>query len=322
MPEISVIIPVKNGATSLVSCLQSICNQSIADQLEIIILDSMSTDNSREIAEKFGAKIINIPNGTFNHGLTRNIGVENALSNLLYFTVQDASIADECMLENMLEHFEDSSVMAVVGHQAVPHEKDKDPFLWYSPYDKPEVTIRKVLDVAFFLNLSINEKKSLIAWDNVVSMYRKRVLIEQPFVKTGFAEDWVWSYQALLKGWKLLRDSSFVVYHYHHQSFKYNFNVAFTTNYHFYIFFKFKPHVPALVFPVIRVTYHLLKNKSLSFGQKIYWIINNYAGRLGTWGSVINFIVRLKLGGEKSIDEGFLKYCKEIPQGKQKEPVL
>jgi rhamnosyltransferase len=322
MPEISVIIPVRNGAASLERCLQSICNQSIADQLEIIILDSMSTDNSRELAAKFNAKIINVPDGTFNHGLTRNIGVENSSGNFLYFTVQDASIADDCMLENMLKHFDDLSVVAVVGHQAVPHEKDKDPFLWYKPYDKPEIAIRKVEDVALFLNLSTIEKKSLIAWDNVVSMYRKRILIEQPFMKTEFAEDWVWSYQALLKGWKLLRDSSLVVYHYHHSSFTYNFNVAFTTNYHFYKFFKFKPSIPALAFPIIQTTYHLLKNNSLSFGQKFYWIINNYAGRFGTWGSTIIFLTRLNWGGEKSIEKGYEKYCKEIPQGKQNEIAL
>lgn len=317
--KISVVIPVKNGADTLEKCLGSLRNQTIGDELEIIIPDSMSTDGSREMALKYGAIIIDIATGTFNHGLTRNTGVQHASGELVFLTVQDAWIAENDMLEKMAKHFEDPDVMAVVGHQAVPHEKDKNPLIWYNPCSKPGVTVRHVEDKKAFKKLTQEKQQSLVGWDDVVSMYRKSALIQQPFVKTEFAEDWVWSYHALLNGWKLLHDSSLIVYHYHHQSYKYAFNLAYTYNYHFYKFFKYKPSLPSLVKPMMRATYHLLKNKKLSFKEKLYWIIQNGFSRWANYFSTINFLTRLKVNGESGIEKGYNKYCKTIPQGKQKK---
>jgi rhamnosyltransferase len=299
-------------------CLESIHNQTITNQLEIIILDSMSTDKGRDIAEKFKTKIIEIPADSFDHGLTRNIGVKHAKGEFVYLTVQDAWIANTDMLEKMVSHFEDADVMAVAGHQAVPHEKDKNPFLWYRPYSTPGVTEKWIKDVDAFKALPLKEQQSLVSWDNVVCMYRKNALLKQPFVSTAFAEDWIWSYHALLKGWKLFHDSSLVVYHYHHNSYRYAFNSGYTINYHFYKFFKYKPILPSLAMPVIRATYHLLKNKTLSLHERFCWIMHNAAGRTGNFISTFNFLLRLKTGGERGIEKGYHKYCRSIPQGKQK----
>ena len=321
MAGISIIIPVKDGEATLERCLQSIRDQTINDELEIIVLNSMSTDKSVAIAERFNAKIIDIPNGTFDHGLTRNTGMQNASYGLIYLTVQDAWISKNDMLEKMSKHFDDAKIMAVSGHQAVPHEKDKNPFLWYKPYSPPQVTERLVTNMEAFEKLSQNKQQSMVSWDNVVSMYRRSALIEQPFIKTEFTEDWVWSYQALLKGWKLLHDSSLIVYHYHHQSYSYTFNAVYTKNYHFYKFFRYLPSLPPLVMPMIRATWHLLRNKQLSFREKLYWIVHNSSATLAGYFSTSNFLFRLKIGGEKAIEKGYNIYCKVIPQGNQKNNI-
>ncbi len=315
--KVSVVIPVRNGEATLERCLESLRKQTIGNSLQIIIPDSMSTDESRVIALKYGAEVIDIAEGTFNHGLTRNIGVEHATSELIYLTVQDAWIAQEDMLERMAEHFNDLAVMGVTGHQAVPHERDKNPILWYKPYSMPEVKERRVTDIDKFKKLSSHEQSSLIAWDDVVSMYRKNALTELSFIETEFAEDWVWSYSALMKGWKLLYDPSLVAYHYHHQSFRYAFNLAYTYNYHFYKYFGYKPKLPRTIKPVAEASYHLLKNNNLSLKEKVSWIIHNMGYRLANYFSTIDFLLRMR-GGQKSIEKGYIKYCKAIPQGKQK----
>lgn len=318
-PAISVVIPVKNGEATLKRCLQSIAEQSIFHDVEIIVLNSMSSDKSMEIVKQFNARIINIPSAAFNHGLTRNEGVKQARAPLIYFTVQDAWIATNDMLEKMAKHFTRKEVMGVAGHQAIPHEKDKNPMLWYRPYSEPGITEKVVTDNRYFDSLPVREQQALIGWDNVVAMYRKEALTEQPFVETEFAEDWAWSYHAVRRGWKLLHDSSLVVYHYHHRNFRYAFNVAYTGNYHFYKFFKYKPTLPPVIMPVVRTTYHLLKNKNLSFRKKIYWIMHNTSGNVASYFSTINFLTRLKLGGFKSVEAGYRKYCDEVPQGRQKK---
>ena len=278
----------------------------------------MSTDNSREIARQYGAQLFDIPAGTFDHGLTRNAGAEKATGDLVYFTVQDAWIRDDNMLEKMARHFETPEVIAVTGHQAVPHEKNMNPMLWFRPVSTPKITEKVIDRKVAFDRLSPGAQQALISWDNVVAMYRKEALTTQPFIATEFAEDWIWSYNALLNGWKLLHDSSLVVYHYHHQSYGYAFKSRYTISYHFYKYFKYKPALPAVLLPSIRATYHLVKNKKLSWCEKAYWIRHNTSATLANFFSVLNFLTRLKAEGEKGIQKGYNKYCKRVPQGRLK----
>ena len=278
----------------------------------------MSTENSREIANRYEAKIIPIPDGTFNHGLTRNIGAQNASGDLLFFTVQDAWLSENDLLEKMAKHFEDEKVMGVTGHQAVPHEKDKNPMLWYQRFSEPKVVIREIKDVEEFKRSSQANQQFLIAWDNVVAMYRKSALIEQPFVATQFAEDWIWSREALLGGWKLIYDPSLVVYHYHHSGYNYAYKVAFAVNYHFYKFFNFKQCIPGIFLPMVKATYHLSKNSQLTMREKWYWMFHNYATRIGTFNSHVNFVFHNYIGGIKSVEKRYNQVCKKIHQGEQK----
>lgn len=318
LPRISVVIPVKNGAKTLEQCLDSLHKQTLSVPLEIIIADSMSTDESREIAARNGAKIVSIPTGEFDHGLTRNIGVKHATGDLIFFTVQDAWLSTNDLLSKMAGHFKDPELMAVGGHQAVPHHKDKNPLIWYRPVSEPGLTEKKIIDLAVFEAMTNKQQQDLISWDNVVAMYRKRALVEHPFVQTAFAEDWIWSEQALRKGWKLLHDSSLVVYHYHHQGFRYVFNTSYTINYHFYRYFGYSPTLPPVLMPALRSIYHLGKHGQLSVKEKCYWILHNISALVARWSSAHNFLHRLKRHGEKGIEQGYTLYCKTIPQGKQK----
>ncbi|MEO9145226.1 MAG: glycosyltransferase family 2 protein [Ginsengibacter sp.] len=316
--KISVIIPVKNGAQTLEKCLSSIRNQTTGNT-EIIILDSMSEDGSREIATKYNAKIVQIVEGTFNHGLTRNIGTQQATGDFLFYTVQDAWISENDLLEKMAKHFDDEKVMGVTGHQAVPHEKDKNPMLWYHRFSEPKMVIREVQDVQQFKRSAQSIQRSLIAWDDVVAMYRKSALIEQPFVETQFAEDWIWSRDALLRGWKLMYDPSLVVYHYHHSGYSYAYKVAYAVNYHFYKYFNFKPNNSGMLMHLVRTTYQLLKNPNLTIKEKLYWMCYNYRTTFGTINSRINFLFHKYMGGIKSVEKRYHKVCKIIPQGNHKE---
>jgi len=313
--KVTVIIPVKNGAQTLEKCLSSIRNQTVKN-IEIIVLDSMSKDNSKEIALRFDAKIVEIPEDTFNHGLTRNIGANQATGDLLFYTVQDAWLAENTMLEKMVKHFENEKIMGVCGHQAVPHEKDKNPMLWYRRYSEPQIQIREIKNADIFKKSKQAIQQSLIAWDDVVAMYRKTALMQQPFAETQFAEDWIWSRDALLRGWKLIYDPSLVVFHYHHSGYRYAYKVAYAVNYHFYKYFNFKPCVPDLFTEVAKSIYHLGKNPELKLKEKLYWVSQNFLSKLGTFNAHVNFLIHSYLGQIKSIEKRYKKVCRKIPQGK------
>lgn len=58
-PKLSVIIPVYNAEQYLHQCLQSVVNQTIFDQLEVVAVNDGSTDASAKILERFSAKYPN-----------------------------------------------------------------------------------------------------------------------------------------------------------------------------------------------------------------------------------------------------------------------
>ena len=54
MPTVSLILPIRNEATHIRGCLQSIAQQDFPhEQMEIIIADGLSTDDTKEVVEAF-----------------------------------------------------------------------------------------------------------------------------------------------------------------------------------------------------------------------------------------------------------------------------
>ena len=67
--------------------------QEIYRELEILIVDSGSTDCSLEIARRHGAVVHEISASEFSHGGTRNRIMEMALGEHVAFLTQDATPA-------------------------------------------------------------------------------------------------------------------------------------------------------------------------------------------------------------------------------------
>jgi glycosyltransferase involved in cell wall biosynthesis len=91
---VSVIIPVYNSSPYLESCLQSVIKQSY-QQLEILVINDGSTDNSQTIIEQFIQKDNRIKGLTQeNHGLgyTRNRGILQSKGKYLFFLDSDDEI--------------------------------------------------------------------------------------------------------------------------------------------------------------------------------------------------------------------------------------
>ena len=86
---ISVIINVYNGEKFIKKCLDSVINQTYKD-LEILIINDGSTDNTLKICESYKDKRIKIIT-TENLGLalSRNVGIDNAKGEYIYFIDAD-----------------------------------------------------------------------------------------------------------------------------------------------------------------------------------------------------------------------------------------
>lgn len=320
MFSITVIIPVRNGSLTLSRCLESILAQTISSKIEILILDSQSNDDSLNIAKKYKAKIFNIPVETFNHGLTRNLGANLSNSEFLYFTVQDAFIDDVNMLEKMLKHFDNASVNAVTGHQAVPIDKNTNPALWFNPVSssKPEYRVYKKGE----FNLLPNKiQLSMCNWDNVVAMYRRTALISLPFRNTNFSEDCLWAKDALNEGMLIARDPSLVVYHYHHENFRYRFKVNFIISYIFFYNFHISTSPRFQLIHLMKRFWRIFRFSNLGLMSKTYWCYYNFVTSLADFLSQSIFMFLKLIGGRFFLERVFNYFTKIAPQGSQRTKI-
>jgi 2-polyprenyl-3-methyl-5-hydroxy-6-metoxy-1,4-benzoquinol methylase/glycosyltransferase involved in cell wall biosynthesis len=110
---ISVVIPTKNGGDDFRRIVAMIARQKGFREVEIIIVDSGSIDKTIELAEQFGAKVIEILPEEFTHSYARNLGARHASGQYLLFTVQDALPPSESWLSELFNVIKNNRVVAV-----------------------------------------------------------------------------------------------------------------------------------------------------------------------------------------------------------------
>lgn len=99
MPKISVVIAAYNVDKYLKCCISSILNQDIED-LEVIIVNDGSTDNTRNIIEELQEKdkrIVLIDQSNSGVSKTRNVGLDKATGEYVLFVDGDDWIQDNCL---------------------------------------------------------------------------------------------------------------------------------------------------------------------------------------------------------------------------------
>jgi glycosyltransferase involved in cell wall biosynthesis len=91
MPEVSVVIPAYNSAKYLPETIESIISQSFKD-IEIIIIDDASTDNTSDIIARINSSDIRYFRLEANHGgpsRPRNVGIQKAKGEFIAFCDSD-----------------------------------------------------------------------------------------------------------------------------------------------------------------------------------------------------------------------------------------
>ena len=109
-PQISLIIPVYNAESYLVRCIDSVLGQDYPN-LEIVLINDGSTDNSGKICDEFAQKysnlrVFHIPNG--GASLAREKGIEVARGEYLTFVDSDDYVAPNYVstMYNLLKKYE------------------------------------------------------------------------------------------------------------------------------------------------------------------------------------------------------------------------
>ncbi|MFQ5444715.1 MAG: glycosyltransferase family 2 protein, partial [Nitrospinales bacterium] len=123
MFKVSVIIPTYNCASILMECLHSIRHQNYPQEMvEIIIVDGFSKDKTRQVAEKFGAVVLD--NAFVIHPLGRPIGIRVATGNLILCLDSDNILPEKGWMQKMTAPFRDEEIIAAEPLYYVAEETD------------------------------------------------------------------------------------------------------------------------------------------------------------------------------------------------------
>lgn len=207
---ISVVIPVKDGGADLDRCLAGIAAQRIDEEVEVVVVDSGSTDDSAGRARAAGAVVREIRPEEFGHGRTRNLGVGIARGDLVAFTSQDAVAGDEHWLARLAAAARSAPDVAGAYGRQLPHADARPPEQFFLEFlYGPRARVQR---------LEADEELTFEAtlFSNVNAAVSRSLLERFPFRDDlTMSEDQEWSRRVLRDGYSLVYEPLAAVRHSH-----------------------------------------------------------------------------------------------------------
>ena len=185
---VSVVMRSYNDAELLPRTLKALDEQQGVD-VELIVIESASTDNSLDILEQHGVDVMEqLKPGGYKSSLVLNRGAFLAANELVAFVNSDAILLDPLSLRRLADAIlADEEMAGSFGRQVVREDADVMTRLdYYIAFEHREL-MGKARD-----NMSL-----------VVSMVRKSVWQDIPFdERLTFAEDAVWTHDVNRAGYR------------------------------------------------------------------------------------------------------------------------
>lgn len=110
-PKISIVIPAYNEEKFLPSCLASLKKQNFSGNYEIIVVDNHSTDDTVNIAEKYGARVVSESRSGV--CFARQTGILKSRSDLIVSTDADCTFPED-WLKNIYQAFNENHATIAV----------------------------------------------------------------------------------------------------------------------------------------------------------------------------------------------------------------
>lgn len=201
-PIASIIIITKNQRRFLKKSLPAIFSQTVKNG-EVIVVDSGTKEDNRDLFTKYPVKHIAINPKTFNYARAFNTGAAKAKGEFLVRLSGDAIPKNAMWLENLLRNFTNEKVAGVYSRWI--NTKDA------SIFDK------------YLVFFSMPKQKLIFAkepnWNGASGALRRKLWEKYPFDTTlPFCEDWDWSRKVQEAGYLIIYEPSSIVYHSHKEN--------------------------------------------------------------------------------------------------------
>ncbi len=198
----SIVIRAYNEEKHIGRLLEGIRQQTVRD-VEIILVDSGSTDATIAVAESFGARIVTIPSAEFTFGRSLNAGIQAATRELIVIASAHVYPVYPDWLESLLRPLEDERVALTYGKQRGPEtarfSEQQIYHQWYPDVSKPR-------QVTAFCN-------------NANAAIRKSLWVHHPYDETLTGlEDLAWAKWAKGQGYEIAYVAEAEIIHIHDET--------------------------------------------------------------------------------------------------------
>lgn len=202
-PTASIVIRCYNEEEHIGRLLSGIMEQTLADEVEIVVVDSGSTDATVTIASQFPTKIVSIDPEEFSFGRALNIGCAEASGEFIVAASAHVYPVYDDWLENLLAPFDDPEIALSYGKQR-GNETTK--------YSEHQVFKKWFPDVS-------NPDQDHPFCNNANAAVRRVLWEEMPYDEslTGL-EDLDWAKRAMQRGYKIAYAAGAPVIHVHDET--------------------------------------------------------------------------------------------------------
>ena len=203
MPYVSVIIRTFNEQKHLPGLLEILREQTCRD-IELIVVDSGSTDRTREIAQACCDKVVCIESKDFTFGYSLNMGIQNSAGRYIAIVSAHTKPVEATWLERLTEPLHNDRTAMVYGRQ-VGWETSK--FSEIQDFHRTFGKDREILKPPRFFANNANSSVRKDLWE--------RHRFDEAL--TGL-EDIEWAKFWMKKGYEVVYEPDAAIYHIHEET--------------------------------------------------------------------------------------------------------
>jgi glycosyltransferase involved in cell wall biosynthesis len=200
-----VVIRAKNEARYIGETLSAIFNPLAMPPRQVVVVDSGSTDTTREIVQAFPTTLIQIRPEDFTYGFALNLGIAQTEADIVATLSAHSLPADPDWLRNLIEPFDDADVAGVYGRQL----------------PRANATVFELIGMRLTGVLSDTPRRLYTRplFSNANGAFRRGLWLEHPFdEQVGGAEDIAWVRTMQERGYTIAYQPTATVYHSHGES--------------------------------------------------------------------------------------------------------